>query len=50
MASKSFTCTPYSKGLLCRAQASRNAALVEDFVQEVRDVAAQVSREVLKGQ
>lgn len=35
---------------LCRAQASRNAALVEDFVQEVRDVAAQVSREVLKGQ
>nr|WP_235201937.1 LysR substrate-binding domain-containing protein [Bordetella holmesii] len=35
---------------LCRAQASRNAALVEDFVQDVRDVAAHVSREVLKGQ
>ena len=34
---------------LCRAQASRNAALVETFVQAARDVAAQVSREVLKG-
>lgn len=35
---------------LCRAQASRNAALVEHFVQDARDVAAEVSREVLKGQ
>lgn len=35
---------------LCRVQASRNATLVEDFVQEARAVAAQVSRELLKGQ
>lgn len=35
---------------LCRTQASRNAALVETFIQEARDVAAQISREVLKGQ
>lgn len=35
---------------LCRVQASRNAALVETFVQEARAVAAQVSRELLKGQ
>ncbi|MCD0503732.1 LysR family transcriptional regulator [Bordetella petrii] len=35
---------------LCRVQASRNAALVEAFIQEARAVAAQVSRELLKGQ
>ncbi|CAM4045641.1 LysR substrate-binding domain-containing protein [Bordetella tumulicola] len=35
---------------LCRVQASRNAVLVEAFVQEARAVAAQVSRELLKGQ
>ncbi|PQZ59277.1 LysR family transcriptional regulator [Achromobacter sp. MYb9] len=35
---------------LCRVHTSRNAALVEAFVEEARDVAAQVSREVLKGQ
>lgn len=35
---------------LCRAQASRNAALVESFIQHARAVAARVSRELLKGQ
>lgn len=35
---------------LCRVQASRNAVLVEAFVREARAVAAQVSRELLKGQ
>ncbi|MNK27744.1 HTH-type transcriptional activator CmpR [compost metagenome] len=35
---------------LCRVHASRNAALVQDFVDEARAVAAQVSRELLKGQ
>jgi DNA-binding transcriptional LysR family regulator len=35
---------------LCRVQASRNAGVVETFVQEARAVAAQVSRELLKGQ
>ena len=35
---------------LCRVQVSRNAVLVEAFVQEARTVAAQVSRELLKGQ
>lgn len=36
--------------LLCRAQASQNATLVEAFTQEARAVAAQVSEEMLKGQ
>jgi DNA-binding transcriptional LysR family regulator len=35
---------------LCRVHASRHAGLVETFVQEARTVAAQVSRELLKGQ
>jgi DNA-binding transcriptional LysR family regulator len=35
---------------LCRPQSSRNAGLVEAFVQQARAVAAQVSRELLKGQ
>lgn len=34
---------------LCRAHASRNASLTDTFIQEARNVASQVSREVLKG-
>ncbi|MGN6579340.1 MAG: LysR family transcriptional regulator [Bordetella sp.] len=34
---------------LCRAQSSRNAGLMEAFVEEARTVAAQVSHELLKG-